>query len=59
MKNIEELRAELVKIGEGIGGGIRPNYYFTIPDIPDGMATPYSKFMAKNIISLSMKEVPK
>ena len=41
MKNIEELRAELVKIGEGIGGGIRPNYYFTIPDRPDGMATPY------------------
>lgn len=41
MKNIDELRAELLKIGEQIGGGIRPNYYFFIPDRPDGMATPY------------------
>lgn len=41
MKNIEALRAELLKIGEKIGGGIRPNHYFTIPDSPDGMATPY------------------
>jgi len=41
MKNIEELRAELLKIGEKIGGGVRPNHYFTIPDSPDGLATPY------------------
>ncbi|WP_369064339.1 Imm63 family immunity protein [Enterobacter sp. MALB-1] len=41
MKNIEELRAELLKIGERVGGGIRPNNYFIIPDRPDGMATPY------------------
>lgn len=47
MKNIEELRAELLKIGERIGGGIRPNYYFTIPDRPDGMATPYLEIHGK------------
>ncbi len=41
MKDIEALRVELLKIGERIGGGIRPNYYFIIPDGPDGMATPY------------------
>ncbi len=41
MKNIEELRAELLKIGEKMGGGVRPNHYFTIPDSPDGLATPY------------------
>lgn len=47
MKNIEELRAELLKIGERIGGGIRPNYYFFIPDKPDGMATPYLEIHGK------------
>lgn len=47
MKNIEELRAELLKIGERIGGGIRPNYYFIIPDSPDGMATPYLEIHGK------------
>lgn len=41
MKNIEQLRAELLKIGEKMGGGVRPNHYFTIPDSPDGLATPY------------------
>lgn len=47
MKNIEELRVELLKIGEIIGGGIRPNYYFTIPDRPDGIATPYLEIHGK------------
>ncbi|MCV3771102.1 MULTISPECIES: Imm63 family immunity protein [Enterobacter] len=47
MKNIEELRAELLKIGERIGGGIRPNYYFTISDRLDGMATPYLEIHSK------------
>ncbi|MFB4355787.1 Imm63 family immunity protein [Pantoea sp. BS_4] len=41
MKTIEELRASLLKIGEQLGGGIRPNYYFTIPDQSDGVGTPY------------------
>ncbi|MBN3082366.1 hypothetical protein H4F49_17165 [Pectobacterium polaris] len=41
MKTIEELRAELLKIGQQLGGGVRPNYYFFIPDKPDGLATPY------------------
>lgn len=41
MQNIEELRAELLKIGVKMGGGVRPNHYFTIPDSPDGLATPY------------------
>ncbi|WP_336369257.1 Imm63 family immunity protein [Rahnella perminowiae] len=41
MKNTGELRAELLEIGERLGGGVRPNYYFIIPDKPDGVATPY------------------
>ncbi|UEG17596.1 Imm63 family immunity protein [Pantoea ananatis] len=41
MKTIEELRASHLKIGEQLGGGIRPNYYFTIPDQPDGVGMPY------------------
>lgn len=59
MKDIEELRVELLKIGERIGGGVRPNYYFFIPDKPDGMATPYLEIHGKEFILLSMKEVPK
>ncbi|WMY72497.1 Imm63 family immunity protein [Buttiauxella selenatireducens] len=47
MKHIEELRAELLNIGERIGGGVRPNYYFFIPDKPDGMATPYLEIHGK------------
>ena len=47
MKNIEELRAEILKIGEKIGGGVRPNYYFTIPDSPDGLATPFLEIHGK------------
>ncbi|AYH47852.1 hypothetical protein B6N31_09245 [Dickeya fangzhongdai] len=41
MKTIEELRAELLKIGQQLGGGVRPNHYFIIPDKPDGFATPH------------------
>lgn len=41
VKTIEELRAELLKTGEQLGGGIRPNHYFIIPDSPDGLATPW------------------
>lgn len=47
MKNIEVLRAELLAIGERIGGGIRPNHYFIIPDRPDGVATPYLEIHGK------------
>ncbi|MGG6102217.1 Imm63 family immunity protein [Pantoea allii] len=41
MKTIEGLRSSLLKIGEQLGGGIRLNYYFTIPDQPDAFGTPY------------------
>lgn len=41
MKTIETLRAELLAIGEQLGGGVRPNHYFIIPDKPDYFATPY------------------
>ena len=47
MKTIEALRAELLRIGERIGGGIRPNHYFIIPDKPDGAATPYLEIQGK------------
>lgn len=41
MKTLKQLRAELVEIGERLGGGARPAHYFIIPDKPDGLATPY------------------
>lgn len=41
MKTIAELRSELLTIGERLGGGVRPNNYFIIPDSPDGLATPW------------------
>lgn len=47
MKDIEDLRAELFKIGERVGGGVRPNHYFFIPDKPDGMGTPYLELHGK------------
>lgn len=47
MKKIEELRLEILKIGEQLGGGVRPNHYFIIPDRPDGMATPYLEIHGK------------
>ena len=47
MKTIEELRNELLKIGEKLGGGTRPNHYFFIPDQPDGVATPYLEIHGK------------
>lgn len=47
MKTIEELRNELLKIGEQLGGGTRPNHYFFIPDQPDGVATPYLEIHGK------------
>ena len=47
MKTIEELRIELLKIGEQLGGGTRPNHYFIIPDQPDSFATPYLEIHGK------------
>ncbi|WP_348958752.1 Imm63 family immunity protein [Enterobacter cloacae complex sp. Mu1197] len=47
MKTIEELRNELLKIGEQLGGGTRPNHYFFIPDQSDGVATPYLEIHGK------------
>ncbi len=47
MKTIEELRTELLKIGEQLGGGTRPNHYFIIPDQPDSFATPYLEIHGK------------
>ena len=47
MKTIEELRNELLKIGEKLGRGTRPNHYFFIPDQPDGVATPYLEIHGK------------
>ncbi|AJC66014.1 Imm63 family immunity protein [Dickeya zeae] len=41
MKTLEELRQQLIDIGEKLGGGVHPNGYFIIPDAPDGMATPH------------------
>ncbi|KHN54265.1 hypothetical protein OI69_04530 [Pectobacterium fontis] len=41
MKTLEDLRAELFKIGQQLCGGVRPSYYFFISDKPDGLATPY------------------
>ncbi len=49
-KTIEELRASLLKIGEQLGGGIRPNYYFTIPDQPDGVGMPYLEISGGSIL---------
>lgn len=47
MKTIAELRAGLLKIGERLGDGVRPNHYFIIPDRPDGVATPYLEIHEK------------
>ena len=47
MKSIEELRSALFVIGERLGGGIRPNHYFIIPDKPDGLATPWLEINGK------------
>ena len=47
MKTIEELRTELLKIGEQLGGGTRPNHYFIIPAHPDSFATPYLEIHGK------------
>ncbi|HCM1989786.1 TPA: hypothetical protein N3A40_001895 [Salmonella enterica subsp. salamae serovar 30:m,t:-] len=47
MKTIEELRRELIEIGEQLGGGVRPKNYFIIPDRPDGLATPYLEIHGK------------
>ena len=65
MKTIEELRNELLKIGEQLGGGTRPKHYFFITDdkmiffamnFKMGLQLPILKFMAKNIILSSVKE---
>ncbi|WP_312213457.1 Imm63 family immunity protein [Pseudescherichia sp.] len=47
MKTIEELRRELLKIGEQLGGGTRPNHYFIIPEQSDNAATPYLEIHGK------------
>ncbi|WP_238550370.1 Imm63 family immunity protein [Dickeya dadantii] len=41
MKTLEELRQQLIEIGEKLGEGVRPNGHFIIPDAPDDMATPH------------------
>ncbi|PXW45073.1 immunity protein 63 of polymorphic toxin system [Erwinia sp. AG740] len=41
MKTLEELRQQLIEIGEKLGGGVHPNGHFIIPDASDGMATPH------------------